>query len=130
MTFSIIFFLFVFSWLHLQHMEVPRLGVQSELQLLTYATATEMQDLGLICDLHHSSGQRQIPNQLSKARNQTHDLMVPSQICFWCTMMGTPNINVYLISFFLMVQYFYLSLVERISIFFCEALVLYPLETK
>ena len=29
---------------HLQHMEVPRLGVKLELQLLTYATATEMQD--------------------------------------------------------------------------------------
>ena len=94
------FVCFGFSGLHRWHMEVPRLGVQSELQLLAYATATEMQDLGLICDLHHSSGQRQIPNQLSKARNQTHDLIVPSKICFWCTMMGTPNINFYLISFF------------------------------
>ena len=61
-------------------MEVPRLGVQSELQLLTYATATEMQDLGLICDLHHSSGQRQIPNPPSKAWDRTHNLMVPSWI--------------------------------------------------
>ena len=27
-----------------QHMEVPRLGVESELQLLAYATATAMSD--------------------------------------------------------------------------------------
>ena len=81
-------------------MEVPGLGVELEVQLPAYSTDTAMQDLSLACDLHHSSGQRQIPNQLSKARNQTHDLIVPSKICFWCTMMGTPNINFYLISFF------------------------------
>ena len=30
--------------LYLRHMEVPRLGVESELQLLAYTTATSMQD--------------------------------------------------------------------------------------
>ena len=35
---------FFFFWLHLWHMEVPRLGVKSELQLPGYATATAMQD--------------------------------------------------------------------------------------
>ena len=36
------YFLFIFAgWgLHLQHMEVPRLGVASELQLLASTTAT------------------------------------------------------------------------------------------
>ena len=34
--------------------EVPRQGVKSELQLLTYNTATAMLDLSHICDLHHS----------------------------------------------------------------------------
>ena len=29
---------------HLRHMEFPRLGVKSELQLLAYATATAMSD--------------------------------------------------------------------------------------
>ena len=29
----------MFLWPHLQHMEVPRLGVESELQLLAYANA-------------------------------------------------------------------------------------------
>ena len=46
---------FVFLRLHLKHMEIPRLGVKSELQLLASATATTMQDLSRICDLHHSS---------------------------------------------------------------------------
>ena len=40
---------------HLQHMEVPRLGVKSEPQLLTYTTATETPDPSCVCDLHHSS---------------------------------------------------------------------------
>ena len=31
--------LFVILELHLKHMEVPRLGVESELQLLAYSTA-------------------------------------------------------------------------------------------
>ena len=30
------FFFFLFLWLHVQHMDVPRLGVKSELQLLAY----------------------------------------------------------------------------------------------
>ena len=33
-----------FLWPHLLHMEVPRLGVELELQLLVYATATAMPD--------------------------------------------------------------------------------------
>ena len=39
---------------HLWQMEVPRLGVESELQLLAYATATAILDLSCICDLHCS----------------------------------------------------------------------------
>ena len=35
----------------MQHMEVPRLGVYLELQLLAYATATAMWDWGRIRDL-------------------------------------------------------------------------------
>ena len=37
-------------------MEGPRLGVESELWLLAYTTATATQDLSLLCDLHHSLG--------------------------------------------------------------------------
>ena len=65
-SFIIIFF---FLGLHLQHMEVPRLGVEWELQLTAYTTATAMWDLSHICNLHHSSWQTQIPKLLSKARD-------------------------------------------------------------
>ena len=41
-------------------MDVSRLGIELELQLLAYTIATAMQDLSRICDLHHSSQQRQI----------------------------------------------------------------------
>ena len=65
---SFFFFFFVFLGPHPQRMEVPRLGVESELQLPIYTTATAMQDLGHIFDLHHSSWQHQILNPLSNAR--------------------------------------------------------------
>ena len=44
-----------FLRLHLWHTQVPKLGVESELQLLAYAIATAMQDLSRICNLHYSS---------------------------------------------------------------------------
>ena len=55
--------------MHPQHKEVPRLGVELELQLLAYTTVIAMQDPSLICNLHHSSQQHQILNPLSKARD-------------------------------------------------------------
>ena len=60
---------------HLQHMEVPRLGVELELQLQAYTTTTATQALSHVCDLYHSSGQRQILNPLSQTRDQTFVLM-------------------------------------------------------
>uniref|UniRef100_A0A8D1Q5Y1 Uncharacterized protein n=1 Tax=Sus scrofa TaxID=9823 RepID=A0A8D1Q5Y1_PIG len=63
-----------------QHMEVPRLGVESELQLPAYPTGTAMPDLSRICDLHHSSRQRRILNPLRGARDQSHILMDTSQV--------------------------------------------------
>ena len=64
--------------------------VELELQLLTNVTATATQDLSRVCDLHQSSQQRWILNPLSEARDHTYNLIVPSQIRFHCTMMGTP----------------------------------------
>ena len=52
---------------HPRQVEVLRLGVEWELQLPAYTTATAMQDLSHICDLHHSSQRRQILNPLSEA---------------------------------------------------------------
>ena len=54
----------------------------NQLQQLAYATATAMQDLSHVCDLHHSSWQHWILNPLCEARDQTFNLMVTSQICF------------------------------------------------
>ena len=73
---------FCFLWSYLWHMEVPGLGVQSELQLPAYATATAISDLSCICDLHHSSWQQRILDPLSEARDRSHTLMVPSWIHF------------------------------------------------
>ena len=52
-------------------MEVPRLGVEPELQLPAYTTATAIWDLSCVCDPHHGSGQQSILNPLIRARDRT-----------------------------------------------------------
>ena len=64
-----------FLWPHLQHMEVSRPGVESELQLWAYTTATAMLDLNHICSPHCGLQQCWILNPLSKVRDQTNILM-------------------------------------------------------
>ena len=67
-------FICLFIWFlgpHPQHMEVPRLRVESELQLPAYTTATATPDPSHICSLHCSSQQRQILNLMSEARDPT-----------------------------------------------------------
>ena len=59
--------------------QLGSLGIELELHLPAYATATAMQDPSHDCNVHHSSPQHQIPNPLSEARNQTHILMDTSQ---------------------------------------------------
>ena len=70
------FFVFVFLGLHPRHMEVSRLGVELELRLPAYTTATAMLDLSCVCNLLHSSQQRR-----SEARDWTCNLMISSWIC-------------------------------------------------
>ena len=65
-------FIVFFGGSHLRRMEIPGLGVQSELQLPAYTTATAMPDPSHICDLHRN-------------------LMVPSRIRFCCATTGTPR---------------------------------------
>ena len=55
--FFVCFFFFVFLGPHLRYMEVPRLGVESEIQLQVYTTATAMPDPSCVSDLCHSSRQ-------------------------------------------------------------------------
>ena len=69
-----LFVYFCFLGPHLQHMEVPRLGVELELQLLAYTTATATLDLRCVCDLHCTSWQCRILNPLSETRDLTHIL--------------------------------------------------------
>ena len=47
-------------------MEVPRLGVESELHWPAYTTATATWDPSRMCHLHHSSWQHQILNPLTR----------------------------------------------------------------
>ena len=48
-------FAFYLLGVHPWHMEFPRLGVKSELQLPAYTTATATWDLSCVCNLYHSS---------------------------------------------------------------------------
>ena len=61
-------------------MEIPGLGVKSELPLPAYTTATATPDLSHIWDLHSSLWQLQILNPLSEVRDRTRILMGTSQI--------------------------------------------------
>ena len=66
---------FFFLRLHLWHTKVPKIEVESELQLQAYTTVTAMWDPSHICDLQHSLQQCQIPNPLSESKDQIHILM-------------------------------------------------------
>ena len=83
-------------------MEVSRLGVELELQLLAYTTPTATWDPSWVYNLYHSSRQCQILNPLSKARDQTHILMDTSQAHYCWTKTGTPGL--FLIKFKLIVR--------------------------
>ena len=74
-----IFLFFVFLGPHLWYMELPRLGVESELQLPAYTTAIALQELSRICHLPCSLLQHWILNRMSKARDQICVLMDTSQ---------------------------------------------------
>ena len=87
------FLFFGFLGPNLWHMEVPRLGVKSELQLPATATATW--DPGCVFNLHYSSWQRQLLNSLSEARDQNHILLDTSQVCYCWATMETPLLYVY-----------------------------------
>ena len=69
-------------------MEVPRLGVELQLQLPAFPTATAAQDLSHVCNIHHSSQQRRILNPLSEARDGTRNLIHTSWVRFHCATAG------------------------------------------
>ena len=63
-------------------MDVPRVGVESELELPAYTTATVTPDPSHVCNLHHGSWQCWILNALSEARDRTCILMDASWVCY------------------------------------------------
>ena len=79
----------IFLGLHPWHMEVSRLGVESELKPLAYITAVATVDPRCVCDLHHSSQQHQIVNPVSEVRDWTCILMDTSWVCYHRPMSGT-----------------------------------------
>ena len=105
------FFLFFFLFFHFlgphpHHMEIPRLGVDLELQLPAYTTVTATPDPSCVCDPHHSSQQCWILNplsELSEARDRTLILMVLSWIYFRCTTKGTPMLPFFSVSYLLFI---------------------------
>ena len=92
---SITFFFLFFLGLHLRRLEVPRLGVESELQLPTYntATATATQDLSHTCSLPHISQQHRIAYPLSKARDWTWILKNTSRFGFPLLQNGNSQVS-------------------------------------
>ena len=80
LSFYFIYFI-LFYFCFLGHMEVPRLVVESELQLLVYTTATATLDHSCICDLHPSSWQLIILNPLREARDRTYIFMDTIWVC-------------------------------------------------
>ena len=82
---------FAFLGLHLQHMEGPRLGVKSELQLLACATATATRHPSCVCDPHHSSWQHWIFNPLMRPGIElTSSWILVESLTHWATT-GIPH---------------------------------------
>ena len=73
---------FFFLGPHLWHIEIPRLGVEMELQLPAYTTVTAMPDPSHIYKLHQSTQQCWILNPLNGATDQMHVFMDSSQVLY------------------------------------------------
>ena len=85
-------------------MEVPRIGVELELQLPAYTTATAMLDPSWVCNLHRSSQRCWILNPLIEAREQTHVLLGTSWFVNHWDTTGTPLLHILklVLKFFIM----------------------------
>ena len=84
------FFFFFFLGPYMLHMEVPRLGVESELELLAYTTVIATLDLSCICSLCRSFRQCRILNPLNEATHSHRDYV--EFLTHWATM-GNPHIT-------------------------------------
>ena len=78
-------FFFFFLLYHLWHMEVPGLGIESELQLLAYATATATQDLSHVYTVSK-------PQLAGNAGSLTHGMRPGIEPASWRTLCWVPNL--------------------------------------
>ena len=93
-VFQIFFFLLFLKTAHVAYgSSQARDQIKSELQQSAYATARATQDPSCVCDLCHSSGQCQIADPLSEARDQTWIYMDTSWVHYHWATMGTPNLH-------------------------------------
>ena len=99
------FYFFLSFWgLHPRHMEVPSLGSNQSCgcKPMPQPQQHQIQAVSVIYTTAH--GNARSLAHWTKTRDWTNNVMVPSQICFHCVMMGTP---IYL---FLLIFVYYLSL--------------------
>ena len=87
-----VFFL-IFLQQYLQHMGVPGLGVESELQVQAYTLAMAVWDLSLLCHLCYSLQQCQTLNSRSQARGECASSWIPVEfLTSWATT-ATPRMH-------------------------------------
>ena len=89
-------FLFSFLGMHLWQIEVPGLGVESELQVLGYTTATATSDLSHTYILCGNLRQHQILNPLSEARDGTYVLTALCRVLTHWATTGTPRFKIWI----------------------------------
>ena len=82
------------------HMEVPGLGVKSELQLQVYTTATAMLDLSHACDLHCSLTQREAKGQTCILMDTLKPSEPQQEPLFWKNFKFTGTFNLLMRLFF------------------------------
>ena len=81
-----LFFFFFFLELHMQQMEIAKLGVESALQLKAYTTATAY--LSCICNLYHGNDES-LTQWARPGIKPTSSFILAMFITRWATM-GTP----------------------------------------
>ena len=89
---SLFIFCFFGGGPHLQHMEVPRLGVELEPQLLAYTTVTALWAPNHVCDLHHGSWQCQSLTHWARPGIQPASLWMLIRFVNHRATTGTPKI--------------------------------------
>ena len=91
-NFIYLFISLVSSGPHLRHVEVPRLRVESELNLLAYtATATQIWTTPAAYNTAYSSAT--VCNPLNETRGRTHILRDTSWVHYHRSVTGTPSSN-------------------------------------